>query len=135
VLHEHPRRARRLERERAGEHLVGDDAERVLVAAAVDGALAERLLGAHVRRRPHGHAGDGEALVLLRRAGDAEVGDEGAPALPVEEHVVGLHVAVHHAVRVGVGERVGHLGDEAARLGVRQPPSRVRRSPSVSPST
>ncbi len=68
------------------------------------------------------------------RLGDAEVGDDGVPAR--EQHVLGLQVAVHHAVAVRVGERVGELAHQAHR--VRQAasaPSRVRRARRVSPST
>jgi hypothetical protein len=118
VLDEHGRRARRLERQHAGEHLVRHHAQRVEVGAAVDLAVAGALLGAHVRRRADGHPGGREARVapLDHRPRDAEVGDHGAVAVVVEEDVVGLDVAVHHAARVGVGERVGHLGEHAPHV-------------------
>ena len=128
------------ERRRAGEHLVADDAERVDVAAAVELALADRLLGRHVRRRAHGDAGDGEPRVARGGARDAEVGDHGAARRAVEQDVVGLHVAMHDAARVRVRERVGHVGEDAPRVGDRQAAARAsaaraRLSPSTSAMT
>jgi hypothetical protein len=135
VLHEHRRRARRLERQHAGEQLVAHDAERVLVAPAVELRLAERLLGTHVRRGAERRAGHREPLVLLGRPRDAEVGDHRASALAVEQHVVGLHVAVHHAARVRVAQPVGDLGEHARGLGRRRARRAGEARASVSPST
>ena len=59
-------------------------------------------------RRPDHHAFGRELAGggFLRRLGDSEVGDEHVTGA-VEQHVVGLHVAVHDtaAVRVGQGVR------------------------------
>ncbi|CAA9298234.1 MAG: hypothetical protein AVDCRST_MAG11-638 [uncultured Gemmatimonadaceae bacterium] len=123
MLHEHRRGVARREGRRAGEHLVADDAERVDVAPPVDLALAERLLRAHVGRGAQHHADLGEPLgarARERARRDAEVGDHGAAALAVEQDVVGLDVAVHHAARVRVGERVGDVGEDAADHGHRR---------------
>ena len=49
----------------------------------------------------------------------AEVGDDGVAA--VDQDVGRLHVAVHHAVRVRVRQRVGHLADDRDDVGERQP--------------
>ena len=98
MLHHHRRRVRCLERQLAGEHQVADDAERIDVAAAVGLALAERLLGRHVRRRADRDARDRELRVALGRARDAEVGDHRAPALAIDQNVLRLDVAVHDAV-------------------------------------
>ena len=138
VLHQHRRRARRLEGEPPGEHLVADDAERVEIAAAVDLAVARRLLGRHVGRRADRDAGGGEPRVraLLDRARDAEVGHHRAAVILVEQDVVGLDVAVDHAARMRVGERVRDLGAGSRRvsaIGMR--PSSCSRFASVGPST
>ena len=55
------------------------------------------------------------------RAGDAEVGDEGG-AVGGEEQVLGLDVAVDHAVPVRVLERAGGLGGDPERRIDRQLP-------------
>jgi hypothetical protein len=98
------------------EGLVEGDAEREFVGAGVGGA-AEVLLGGHVQRGAHDRAGGGEALEQLARAvqfaavlGDMfdRVGDAGQtevhhadPARAVDEHVLGLEVAVDEADLVG----------------------------------
>ena len=87
--------------------------ERVDVDALVP-VVAGEPLGSHVARAAHAQRGaaDGGAV---QRAGDAEVGEVGDPALgPLradEQHVGRLHVAVHERLGVRGVERVGHLGD------------------------
>jgi hypothetical protein len=87
------------------QHLVGDHAEAVEIAPAVH-LLARRLLGAHVARGSDCHALPRAGHSLRRHGpGDAEVGQEGAPAPALEQDVLGLHVAVHHARSGGGVER------------------------------
>ena len=121
VLHRHRDLALAGERDLAGEHLVEDDAQRVQVRLPGD-VLAERLLGRDVVRGAQ-HAAVGGQPVLLQRARDAEVGDLGR-ALVVDEHVLGLDVAVDDVAGVrrpqGAGDldRVGDgLGDRAGGPG------------------
>ena len=80
-------------------------AQGVDVRAGGDLALAHRLLGAHVVRRAERHAGLGHPAPagLAGRERDAEVGDQGLAV--VQQDVLGLDVAVDHAVAVGVVER------------------------------
>ncbi len=66
--------------------------------------LAPGLLGRHEPGGAHHHARHREAVGLVTREGDPEVGQAGL-ALVVEEHVGGLDVAVHHARPVGLGQR------------------------------
>ena len=57
-------------------------------------------------------------LASLDRLGDAEVHHQGVAA--GDHDVVGLHIAVHHAAGVGVGQCVGHFDQDSHRLGHRQ---------------
>ena len=99
---------------RARQHLVGHDAERVEIAPAVD-LLAGRLLGAHVRGRPDGDALPRAAGAALARHGprDAEIGQHRAAGGLVEQHVLGLHVAVDHAGAPRRFERRGQVRHDA----------------------
>ena len=99
--------------------------------------IGRRLLRRHVGRRAERDARGGELLPpggLAHRLGHAEVGHQGVPA--GEHHVVRLDVAVHHARRVRVGQRVGHLEQDPDRV-VRSgsSPWRASRARSDSPST
>jgi len=92
----------RLEGQPAGERVVGDDAERVDVAAVI-GDLSPRLLGAHVVRGAEDLAGAGDTGIL-DDARDPKVHDERAARCTLDHDIVGLHVAVHDALRMCVGE-------------------------------
>ena len=100
----------------AGEHLVRHRTERVEVDARVDRLLAHRLLGTHVLRRAEREAGlrHARSARLLHGERDAEVRDERVPAL--QQNVLGLDVAMDHAVLVRVVERVGDLARDAQRV-------------------
>ena len=95
-----------VERRLAGQHLVRDDAEGVLIRRAAHFA-GGALLGAHVRRRAHGRPGHGQSLGF-HHFGDAEVCDDGVP-IAVHHDVGGLDVAMDDAAAVRVAERVPHL--------------------------
>ena len=88
----------------SGEHVEGDEGERVQVAAPVE-LFAGKLLGAHVLRRPNDDAGPRHALRSLSgRLGDAEVHDlhDVDPiAVGADHDVVGLKIAMHdpHGMR------------------------------------
>ena len=117
VLHRHRDLVLALERDLAGEHLVEHDAERVEVGLAGDGR-AQRLLGRDVVGRAE-HAAVGGQPLLVERAGDPEVGDLGR-ALLVDQHVLGLDVAVDDVAGVGGAERPRDLDRVGHRLGDRQ---------------
>ena len=72
--------------------------------------MSRALFGAHVRGRPHRHAGDRETL-RLHDLGDTEIRDDG-PAILVQHDIGRLDIAVNDAVAVGVPERVTNLGQD-----------------------
>jgi hypothetical protein len=103
------------ERQASRQDLEQHDAERVHVAPLVD-AVGVELLGGHVSGGAEDGAGARERRhVDARPPGEAEV-EEADGAVPSDHHVVGLHVAVNDALRVGGGERLGQGGAERRRL-------------------
>ena len=106
---------RAIERRLTDQDLVEHASEAVFIAPAVH-VTTERLLGTHVVRRAHGHAGLGELLAgrRLDRLGYAEVGDQRVAAL--QEDVLGLDVAVDDLAFVGVVQCFGGLADNPDRI-------------------
>jgi hypothetical protein len=120
-----------------------------LIRARIDAALAEVLLERHVGRRAEEHAGSGQGSAVRRLVGhfsalghlhrllglvahrrQAEIADPRA-GVRVDEHVVGLEVAVDDPGRVGGGEPFAggaehgeHLA-EAPRLLLEPAPERA----------
>ncbi len=105
----HRHHAAAVERWLAGQHLVGNDAKRVLVRRPRH-RLRRDLLGTHVRRRADRQAG-ARQLLGLGHLGDAEVGDH-CPAFVVDQNVARLDVAVDHAAAVRIAERAGDLAQD-----------------------
>jgi len=89
-----------------GEHLVENRTQRIHVGALVDRSLTGGLLGTHVLRGSEGQS----RLCQSARAGIcdrerySEIRDDCVAV--VKENVLGLDVAVNHAVTVRVVERV-----------------------------
>ncbi len=105
------------ERRPSREQFVTERPNGVQVGAVVHVGIAGRLLGRHIGRRAERHAEGGErggAARVRDRLGDAEVGHQ--RVLPRQQHVVGLHVAVHDAVAVRVGEGVAHIAQDPHRV-------------------
>ena len=101
-----------------GERKVEHEAERVDVAAGVEG-LAARLLGRHVFGRAEHDARLGQAGIVVDGLGDAEVEHLDADAAPlgVDEHdVVGLDVAVDDLALVGLAEHLTRLHGDAHHM-------------------
>ena len=73
-------------------------------------ALAGDQLGGHVVGRAHHGPGVGQAALAFDR-GQAEVGHAHAP-LGVDQHVLGLDVAVHDPALVRVGQRARHVAHQ-----------------------
>ncbi len=100
----------------AADDLVEDRAEQINVAGEVD--VLDRAaghLGGHVGRRAAQAVGLKDGVRVGERGGDPRQ----APvhhqhfAVVAEHHVLGLQVAVHDAVGVGEGDRVGHAQQDA----------------------
>ena len=102
----------------AGEELEEHDAERVDVAG-LPCPPAARLLRREVVDRAEGGSSASHAL-LAGRAGDAEVGDDGATVGP-DEYVAGLDVAMHEAGGMRRGDCIRGLRDEARGPGGLKP--------------
>ena len=91
----------------AGEQLIGQQADGVDVHSVVGRRVASQLFRRHVRGRPDRHAACGHSNGRHRCGnglGDAKVGHHGVAA--AAQHVARLDVAVNHAPRMGIGERV-----------------------------
>jgi hypothetical protein len=84
------------------------DAQGVNVAAMIDHApLAERLLGAHVPQSAHHLAGRRKCGIRFD-PGEAEIGDP-QHAAGIEHQVRGLDIAMDHAARVRIVQRLRAL--------------------------
>ena len=122
VLHEHRHGRGGVEGRAPGEQLVEEDADGVDVAPRVRD-LTGGALGGDVASGAEDHAGlRHHGLVVPEQARDAEVEDlhEVGVAVPGDDvHVLGLHVAVHDALAVGVPHGGGDLRGE-----VKRPPQR-----------
>ena len=104
-----------LERQPARQGVEGRDAEGIEIAAAVH-RLAGGLLGAHVVDGPNQLA-FGRHGVGLGDPGDPEVGHKRPLGAFLQQDVVGLDVAMYHALLVRVGKGPRHLLDDPRRLG------------------
>jgi len=105
------------ERQRAREHLIERDAERIEVAARIDRAVhPSGLLGRHIGQR----AGDGlrrlEPLSLARKPrGDAEAGEPHFTVGAVDQDIGGLEVLLDEAAVVGLAQGRGHADGDAQK--------------------
>jgi hypothetical protein len=111
-----------VERDVAGQHRVGEHAERVDVAAAVEVDLACGLLGGHVLRRA-----ERATHFVRRRVGraderDTEVGEQRAVGAALDQNVLGLEVAMHDPFAMRVLEYLRELDEHPARNVRVEPP-------------
>ena len=103
-----------LERLRAGDGLVEDEAERVHVHAAGIRRLVAEGLRREIGERPAVHGGDGVVAVPLQ--GDPEVHQAHEPRA-AEDDVRGLHVAVEDPGGVRVLQRGGQRHEDGESVG------------------
>jgi hypothetical protein len=106
-----------LERTPPGQQLVRKHTHRIDVGAMIELRIPGGLLGRHVSRCTERHPDPGHrslGAVPVQRPGDAEIGDQ--RALSRGEDVVGLDVAVHDAVVMGVRQGVGDIEQNPAHL-------------------
>src|SRR6185437_11781477 len=97
-------RRRRVERQASREQQKSEHAERVDLAPGVELGLAEHLLGCHEVRSAPRLARGIDAGIAHGKGGDAEVDEANARrdvvvdrAGPLQQHVLGLEVAVQNA--------------------------------------
>jgi hypothetical protein len=93
-----------------GEHLIGHDAEGVLIGFPGD-LTPGALLRAHVVRGPHRSPSHRQARHSFG-ACDTEIGDRRF-AVSIDQDVAWLDIPVDHPAPVGVGERTGYLIQDA----------------------
>ncbi len=107
------------ERRGAGQRLEQHAGQGIDVGAPVNRTFAARLLGAHVQGSAHRETGLGEsyrlAVRILEGARDPEVGQERL-AGGREHDVLGLEIAVDHALFMGVVQCVRNLGSQGRHL-------------------
>ena len=119
MAHQHRHRILAGERWLAGQQFVEQDAQRILICAAID-VLAAGLLRAHVGGRAQHQSGLGDArgehVGLL---GDAEIGEHRRGRI-AEHHVGGLEVAMDHAIAMRKLQAIGQLHHHADGLAQRQ---------------
>ena len=84
--------------------------------AAGDLLLRRRLLGRHVVRRAEREPGLRHAAAGRRGDGERDAEVHHHRAAVVQQNVLGLDVAMDHAVAMRVVERVGHFARDAHRL-------------------
>src|SRR5262245_4097900 len=95
-----------------GERLEQDEAECVEIRLDRE-AAAPALLRRHVGRR----TGDSTLGLLVRRSGNAEVGDQGTPSA-VDHHIGRLEVEVEHASLMrGLESGAELMGDVESLVG------------------
>jgi len=106
----------RLERQPARQRVVADHPQGVDIAPRVD-AQPTRLLRAHVVGGSHDFPRPRRPAAAAH-PGDAEIGHQRAARRRVQQDVIGLHVAVHHAPLVRVRQCARHIAHQLrARLG------------------
>ena len=122
LLQQDPHRRRVHKRRGAGQHLVHYDAQRVYVAANVEG-LAHRLLGAQIHGSSADHARLGDRLgsAVFEHLGDAEIqhlAELLSTLVGKDEDVVRLEIPVENPLAVGFAQRLaGVPHDQGHPLG------------------
>ena len=109
LLDGHRNRTVRLKRELARKHLIHHHAHRVNVGGGV-GRHSLGLLRADVMHRADGLIPQG-IVFRLGEAGNAEIHQLDL-TVGLQHDVLRLYVPMHHALAVGVAQRLQHLGDE-----------------------
>ena len=99
--------------QRAGEHLIEHNAERIEVAAGVR-LKTLGLLGRDIVHGADGRVGSAAAVFVLK-GGDAEISHLG-DAVAVDHNVLRLNIAMHDAVLMRVLERLCDLRGKEERL-------------------
>jgi hypothetical protein len=129
ALRDHRLIGRTSERWLAGQHLIENSRQGILVGSGIDGLVGGCLLRAHVQRGSHGEPGPGQPACFssgtgcpsaaLDRPGNTKIRDHRVAA--TQEDVLRLDVPMHHAVLVRVSQRIRHFGGHRGGRTNRQP--------------
>lgn len=115
MLGDHGGERHPLDRVLTGQHEIANQPQRKHIGPGIHRAFAQCLFRGHVARGADDLAAVGEGGVRpLQRLRDPEVRDQRAPRAAVEQYVVRFDVAMDHALRVGIGQRLGHFLEHAA---------------------
>jgi hypothetical protein len=101
----------------ADHQLISDESKGIDVASSADLAIACGLLGTHVLGRADDQPDASQPPVVRRshRASNPEIREHRSAAAFVEEHILGFHVAVDDALRMGVREGRSYVHEDAGR--------------------
>src|SRR5260370_9785770 len=113
--------------QRAGEHLVKGDAQRVEIAAGINRAIhAAGLLGCHIGERAGNNLGRYGRLALARQLGCNSESSEPDVIGIVDEHIPRLDVLMYEAMPMDMAERCRQANSDT------QEASQIERLPLVS---
>jgi hypothetical protein len=114
MLRQHGHRCIGVERHAPGHHLIEYYPGGIQIGARVD-RLSKRLLWRHIGRCADDQARHRQALPIVHKLGDAEIGQH-RPVRRRHQHVGGFDVAMDHTTRMGIIQRSQQAPYQPQRL-------------------